>query len=366
MEHIELFAGISGFGIGLDRCDIKTVALVEIDDACCKVLCAHYPEAIHIKDVREAGKNNLPLVDIITFGSPCQDLSVAGKRKGMAGERSGLFYEAVRIIRELNPTYAIWENVPGALSSNNGNDFRGVLSELVGSEIPVPKSGRWATSGLVRNRDIEVAWRILDAQFFGVPQRRRRIFVVRCARGRSAYKILFEPEGGARNIEESLNQGKEIARTVTSRIGKGGFTDPVNDNIIVAYENHPNDSRITETKNISQQLTGRMGTGGNNVPLLQIAYTISEQDDGRNNGLGGFSVSETDKSVQPASKSKTIVIRSSDVRRLTPTECSRLQGFPDDWNNWLSDTARYKQFGNAVAVPVAEWLGKRIVYESSL
>ena len=160
LTHGELFAGISGFGQGFARVGIKTVWHVEIDDKCRVILGHHYPDTLLLDDVKECGKHNLPPVDVISFGTPCQDLSVAGKRKGLKGERSGLFFEGIRIVDELQPAFAVWENVPGAFSSNSGRDFASVLAAF-------RECGA---------RDI--AWRVLDAQYFGVAQRRRRVFVV--------------------------------------------------------------------------------------------------------------------------------------------------------------------------------------------
>ena len=172
ITHGELFAGVSGFGMGFAPHGIKTLWSVEKDANCRAVIRRHNPDAVILDDVCTAGKHNLPPVDVISFGSPCQDLSVAGKRAGMAGARSGLFYEAVRIITELRPAVAIWENVPGALSSSGGRDFGCVIDAL-------------ADAGA-----LDIGWRVLDARHFGVPQRRRRIFLVADFRGQRAEQIL--------------------------------------------------------------------------------------------------------------------------------------------------------------------------------
>lgn len=214
LTHIDLFAGIMGFSLGFERAGIETVAYVEIDKACQSVIRRHKPDALILSDVRDAGAHNLPYADIISFGSPCQDLSVAGKRKGLNGERSGLFFEAIRIIRELKPTFAVWENVPGALSAHAGRDFYYVLNAFY-------ECGA---------RDI--AWATLDAQHFGVAQRRRRVFIVVDFRGERAGEILFVSESGAGHPQPRRTPGEGTAAPIVSRIGKGGFTDPVNDNII--------------------------------------------------------------------------------------------------------------------------------------
>ena len=165
---------------------------------------------------------NAPFVDCITFGSPCQDLSIAGKRAGLAGERSGLFMEAVRIIKEMEeqsgglyPTFAIWENVPGAFSSNKGRDFQTVLEELAKikePEVSIPQSDKWANAGFICGNGWSIAWRTLDAQFWGVPQRRCRIAVVMDFGGQRAGEILFERTGVSGNPEPSIPPWKGIAR----------------------------------------------------------------------------------------------------------------------------------------------------------
>ncbi len=154
---ISLFAGVGGFDLGFERAGFQIVAHVEKDAKCRELLKAKWPDAVALDDVCTAGKHNLPECDVITFGFPCQDLSVAGKRAGLQGSRSGLFYEATRIIRELRPAWALFENVPGLLSSGGGRDFAAVLREM-------DECGYCG------------AWRVLDAQWFGVAQRRRRVF----------------------------------------------------------------------------------------------------------------------------------------------------------------------------------------------
>lgn len=190
MTHGSLFSGIGGFDLSFQRVGIDTLWMVENDAACQLVLRRHFLDAELYHDVCRVSGRYLAPVDIITFGSPCQDLSIAGKRAGMEGARSGLFFEAIRIIREMReatngqyPTYAIWENVPGALSSAKGSDFTGVLDAL-------------ANIGA-----LDIAWRVLNAEYFGVPQRRRRVYVVADFAGQRAGEILFESEGVCRDIE---------------------------------------------------------------------------------------------------------------------------------------------------------------------
>ena len=170
----------------------------------------------HLGNVMDINGAEIEPVDIITFGSPCQDLSVAGKREGLEGERSNLFYEAVKIIREMReatngqqPTFAVWENVPGAFSSNGGFDFRAVIESLIEAEVPMPQSGKWANAGMVRGSGRSVAWRVLDAQYWGVPQRRKRILLVADFAGQRAGEILFEQPRLPRNFETCGEEGQE-------------------------------------------------------------------------------------------------------------------------------------------------------------
>ena len=208
LRVLSLFSGVGGFDLGLERAGMTTVAQVEWDKKCQSVLARHWPDVPRWGDVSKVCGADLPDCDLVAFGSPCQDLSVAGKRAGMVeGEtRSGLFYEAVRIIKELQndgrgPAWAVWENVVGALSSNGGRDFGAVLDAL-------------ADLGAV---DLE--WRVLDAQFFGVPQRRRRVFVVARLdpRAEGADEVLPFPARVRRNPAK----GRETGTGTTAGAGEG-------------------------------------------------------------------------------------------------------------------------------------------------
>lgn len=186
---------------------------------------------IHLGDITKMSGFRTPPVDVITFGSPCQDLSVAGKRVGLAGERSGLFMEAVRIIKEMReatngkyPKYAVWENVPGAFSSNKGEDFRAVLEELARVKeadvsIPRPDSSKWAKSGFIAGDDWSIAWRTMDAQYWGVPQRRLRISLVLDLTGERAGEILFEPESLRGHFAPGITPGQAAAGAVENGAG---------------------------------------------------------------------------------------------------------------------------------------------------
>lgn len=209
-----LFDGIGGFPLAASRYNIKALWASEIEPWPIKVTQHHFPGMVHLGDLTKIDGAEIAPVDVITFGSPCQDLSVAGKRAGLEGERSGLFMEAVRIIREMKeatygvyPRFAVWENVPGAFSSHQGQDFRAVLEEIAEAEIPMPDSGKWATAGMVRTATADIAWRVLDAQYWGVPQRRRRIFLVADFGGHRAAEVLFIEQGNDWNFKESSQEG---------------------------------------------------------------------------------------------------------------------------------------------------------------
>ena len=195
-----LFNGIGGWILAGEHNGITTLWESEIDKFCEKLMKVRFPNVKQLGDVTKIVPEEIEPVDIICAGSPCQDLSVAGKREGLSGERSGLFRTAVSIVHRMRmctggaqPRFFIWENVPGAFSSNKGLDFKAVLEEIGQTEIPMPDGGKWANAGLAELPGCDIAWRVLDAQFFGVPQRRKRIFLVAdfAATGRCAAEILF-------------------------------------------------------------------------------------------------------------------------------------------------------------------------------
>ncbi len=355
MTHGSLFTGIGGFDLAFDRVGIESTWQVEIDANCGYILDRHWYHVYKRNDVREASSSNLDRVDVISFGSPCQDFSIAGKRAGMHGKQSGLLEEALRICRELQPTIAVWENVPGALSSNAGLDFTAVLSAF---------------------RDCgarDIGWRTLDAQGFGVPQRRRRVFVVADFGGKRAGEILFESESVRGDLETSREEKSQAARVAgtLSACGAGldrvggyynevDFCVPVVSRPITTSQQRwredaqtliafrPNQS-VSQCGEVSETIAPTLKASPNSHPA--IAY--DPKMGGKSYSAGVLTeISPTLKAARP---------NAVGARRLTPVECARLQGFPDDWNEGLSDTQRYRQYGNAVAVPVAQWIGNRIV-----
>ena len=196
-----LFDGIGGFPYAASFYGIRSLWASEIVPSCVSVTQKYFPDMAHVGDVTRLDGAKLPPVDIITFGSPCQGLSLAGQRRGLADERSGLFLEAIRIIFEMReatngryPRFALFENVPGALSSAGGRDYQVVLQSFTKTEIPIPRSGKWADAGMVRGRGVDLAWCVYDAQYFGTAQRRRRLFLVCDFGGKRAGEILFVPK----------------------------------------------------------------------------------------------------------------------------------------------------------------------------
>jgi DNA (cytosine-5)-methyltransferase 1 len=391
MTHGELFAGIGGFSEGFAESGITTVWAVEIENDCQDVATLHAPEVQRFKDVRDVGVHNLPYVDIITFGSPCQDLSIAGKRKGFDGARSGLFFEAIRIIRECKPAFAVWENVPGALSSESGRDFYAAIKAM--AELGA-----------------DVSWRTLDAQYFGVPQRRRRIFAVLDIRGECAGEILFESESMSRHSESRRTAGEDITTTPTKgssrssedglnlvglqrKVNHGGYvgsetssplqtescassdkSDLVTDfktdvTMVVTPINTQIGLRGETTSNSSREGVG-IGKEGDPAFTLQASH---------GHAVGIWQMRRSEEVVRVHGAISPTLVRQmgtgghnvpmTGVRRLTPLECERLQGFPDNYTakgasgKAMSDSARYRMLGNAVNVRVSAWIGKRIIQQ---
>lgn len=361
-----LFAGIGGFDLGLEQAGMECKWQVEIDDFCRDVLARHWPDVDRsVMDVEQAGRDNLEPVDLICGGFPCQDLSVAGRREGLAGERSGLWFEYHRILREIRPDWTVVENVPGLLSSNGGRDFAVLLRGL--AEL-----------------GYGVCWRVLDAQFFGVPQRRRRVFIVGHLGDGRAAEVLFERESGAWDSPPSRGAGERVAGTLDRKSASSNRGSQASeDGFIVASQCHgSNVGPMGELRRGNGHVTGGVpfvafdrtkGTASGNIaaPLRACGASSEGVNDGKaDTQCIGFKwhASNTSRSMgevaggsPPITDKQPGVVGPFGARRLTPTECARLQGFEDDWNDGQSDTQRYRQFGNAVCVPVAEWIGRRIV-----
>ncbi|MDO5027597.1 MAG: DNA (cytosine-5-)-methyltransferase, partial [Tissierellia bacterium] len=217
-----LFDGSGGFPLAAIVCGIKPIWASEVEPFPIRVTQKNLPQVRHLGDIKDIDGTQIDPVDVISFGSPCQDLSIAGKRAGLEGNKSSLFYEAIRVIKEMRcktngkyPRYLVWENVPGAFSSNQGEDFRCVLEEITrikDSTVKLSRPNKWRNAGEILGGDFSIAWRVLDAKYFGVPQRRRRIFLVADLNGRSAREILFEPKSLSWDINSSKEKGKRNSR----------------------------------------------------------------------------------------------------------------------------------------------------------
>jgi DNA (cytosine-5)-methyltransferase 1 len=458
MTFLSLFAGIGGFDLGLAQAGLRCVGQVEIDPAACSVLARHFPEVPRHDDVRTTlawwRAQPRPHLDLLTAGFPCQDLSTAGRRAGLAGPRSGLFFDLARAIGGLRPRWLLLENVPGLLSSRHGADFAVALATL----------GQLGYG---------LAWRVLDSQHFGVAQRRRRVFVVGRRGAVCPFEVLFEPQGRPRDpaprrppppspartpragatggrsrpADQRRHDAGRVATTLTASLGHHGHSSPrgdASDNLLVQSvaqpgattgpllanaggqrttdlntplvparpeqvtptpsagrvrslaENQRGELRTTE---LATSISAGGGKPGQGYPAVLVdtgspsRYPAGQHAvvSGTLTGRCGKGPSSTvDDGVivtcMPAQPAGPLPTRSAVgpararqtgadagttlspvmVRRLTPVECERLQGFPDGWTAHgadqrpISDTARYRLIGNAVTVPVVAWIGARL------
>lgn len=267
-----LFDGSGGFPLGGLISGIIPLWASEVEPFPIRVTTKRLPQVKHLGDVSKINGDEIPPVDIITFGSPCQDMSIAGKREGLAGGRSSLFYEAVRIIKEMRcktngeyPRFVVWENVPGAFSSNKGEDFREVLKSLCEVKsadvtVPEPPKGKWKNAGNIVADDFSIAWRVLDAQCWGVPQRRKRIYLVADFAGGCAGKILFESEG----LSGYSSKGVFSWQGTAECLERG--TDETGSKLV--FENHSQDTRYTGPLETAPTVSSTYGMGGNNQPFV--------------------------------------------------------------------------------------------------
>lgn len=307
LNHLDLFSGIGGFALGLRQAGgFKTVAFSEIDKFACKVLAARFADVPNLGGVEGVKKDQIEgPIGIITAGFPCQDLSVAGKRAGLAGERSGLFWHVVRCVSEFRPDWFLLENVPGLLSSNNGRDMGTVI-------------------GALQDCGYSVAWRVLDARYFGVAQRRRRVWIVGNTSAERAAAVLFEPEGGAGDSEACRETQPDVAYSLGA--STGGVSGKEQQQTLVTH------ALTGEGCDASEDGTGR-GT-----PI--VAETL--RCGGRSQGAG---------SSYDNTPYTTVKFTSPDADRMRDAT-----GLPKGM-----DSARYRALGNAVPVPVVEWIGRRII-----
>jgi len=345
MQFLSLFSGIGGFDLGLERAGMECACQVECDKHCNAVLARHWPDVERHSDVRtfEAAEP----VRLICGGFPCQDLSVAGLRAGLAGKRSGLWHEFRRIIAAATPRWVLIENVPGLLSSQNGLDMGIVV---------------WSLGQL----GYGWAYRVLDAQWFGVPQRRRRVFIVGClADRRRAVEVLFERESLPWDSPPSREARTGVAHCLARGAGSHGRYDPNGED----YVTHPSVGYPLKAggnlRHDESHDTYVVQSGAIPLDMRQLSRGEKFTNNRRDGGPPGTGIGEAGgpSPSLAASHPPGVAFQKTGacVRRLLPVECERLQGFPDGWTEGLSDAARYRCLGNAVAVPVAEWLGKRIM-----
>jgi len=385
MKHLDLFSGYGGFSIACEKQGIETIGFSEIDKNAIAVLKYKYPNIKNYGDINEI--TNLPDFDLLTAGSPCQDLSVAGKQKGLSGERSGLFFQFIRLLKEKQPANFIWENVKGTLSSQNGWDFARVQIEM-------------AESGY------GFQWQVLNAKYFGVPQSRQRVFVIGHLGNECSREIFFEQEDGGKNLREftkNASQGyrvydsEGIACTQASQAGGVGAKTGLyainlkmmnykrNDNVPAltasCYKEPPClveecfvdlSTNSAKTTDHARAIQARYAKGyskhsgeisGVAVPVL-TPDRIEKRQNGRRfkeNGEPMFTLTGQDKHG---------VYNGFKIRRLTPLECERLMSLEDGWTKYgigekgqyeLSDNARYKLCGNGVVSNVVQEIIKRLI-----
>ena len=337
-----LFDGIGVFPLSAFRYGIIPTWASEIEKAPVSITKRHFPNMIHLGDITKIDGGKIPPVHIITFGSPCQNLSNIGKREGLAGSQSSLFYHAIRIIEEMRcatngtyPVIAVWENVMGAFSSNNRLDFKAVLESFTNAEIPMPASGVWAKAGMVRGNDVDVCWRLLDARYWGkptLPQRRRRIFLVADFGGKRAREILFK----TRELQ-SFPASRGEDRLPSTAVSRRSF-EKARRKIPVVRPFQERRMRSTAKDKNKSGFIGSFGRTNDPFPTL-LAGSVKI-----------FSFWYEGKEEEGY------------IRQLTPLECERLMGLPEGWTAFgnkgevISDYARYKAIGNAIAVPCAKYI----------
>jgi DNA (cytosine-5)-methyltransferase 1 len=421
MNVLDLFSGIGAFSLAAERTGMNVIAHSEVDKNCQKLLANKFPASRQLGDICNVKKEDITeSIDLIAGGSPCQNLSIAGRGEGLAGAESRLWFEQLRLVKELKPRWVVWENVPNALSTNGGRDFLEILRGL-------DECG------------YHVAWRIFDAQYFGVPQRRRRIFLVASLGDGSCAQVLFEREslpgtprtkpgtwqttplaptlaasasGTARTAgrqqnekdfliwnKERTNQfaesrAKTVASTVLAR-DKKDFGDLVatldcrnqvlNHNISGTLQSKSNGGYSLNFINpvLSFNTSFYLRGFGSELHEAEVANTLQA-----NKGRGFAATDEVILSFSPATYKRPIennplkatnvastlrakngagstdsdeqIVVSQMIRRFTPLECERLMGFPDAWTEGFSDTVRYSMLGNSIVVSVLMWIFMRI------
>ena len=410
MKYLSVCSGVEAATVAWHPLGWEAVGYAEIEPFPSAVLAHHYPTVTNFGDMTKYKEWNIGTegLDLLVGGTPCQAFSVAGLRQGLSDPRGNLTLVYTGILDHYKPKWFVWENVPGVLSSNGGRDFGSFL-------------------GAVAELGYGFAYRVLDAQYFrGTPQRRRRVFVVgHLGNWELAAKALFEQDCLSRHLETGRGKRKSSSSVTPASIGIDNQgvetfnrqshsqygTDPLASSVrardykqftdLVVYETHPADSRVKEMGDVCQTVTSRWGTGGGNVPIAiqdvsgrdkaqngkgwndegvmytldraatqGVAYSIREDAKANNFSATELEVTPALQALRPSVQShhaQTFVANNMAVRRLTPIECERLQGFPDDYTNipWRGkgespDSLRYKAMGNSMAVPCMNWIGQRI------
>jgi DNA (cytosine-5)-methyltransferase 1 len=434
LSAVSLFAGVEGLGHAFDTAGIRVVAAVEIDLAARGVIHDQMPKTILFSDVREVTADELrlagfdPRTGVLIAGWPCQDLSLAGRRLGLGGARSGLFWEVVRLLADLRPRWFCLENVAGLLSAVcccpglvavcgdvlccQPHPLRGGACDYSPTDggrcMELHGGAMGAVLGALGELGYGVAYRVLDAQHFGVPQRRRRVVLVGCLGDWAApVQVLLEPEGGEGDPATGGRAEEGAARSLTAGSGGGRYDkqpmtivspllaegaegrghridaeNAAGGHLVVAPtptnhhgRNTPDQELLVPVAFALRADPGGTGQGhdasedgtGRGTPLVPVSVAFDWQTDGSDRTRPNISTEHTSTLGTPK---RDAVATTTAVRRLTPTECERLQGFPDGWTatSWgrpQSDSARYRQLGNSVAVPVFEWVARRIVREAS-
>lgn len=334
MRYISVFSGIEAASVAAEPLGWKPVAFSEIDPFACAVLAHRYPDVPNLGDMTKidwsayAGK-----ADLVVGGSPCQSFSLAGKRTGLDGP-SGLMWEYVRCIREVMPKFLVWENVPGALSSTHGEDFRCLLESL-------------------DDLGYCLAWRVLDASLFGIPQRRRRVYLVGCFADKGVAAVLFESESLHWDFASSAEKRKELAADARRRSCSASLS--MQPAVAIDCRNHVVNEELSATLQSKPN-------GGVSLNFINPIMCMSEMSENSavDTDVAGTIMSRT-------AKAGTFVSDGYTVRRLTPIECERLMGLPDNWTDvpyyggsHSLDTPRYRVIGNSMAVPVMRWIFSRI------
>jgi|TARA_Y100000310_G_scaffold271443_1_gene285948 DNA (cytosine-5)-methyltransferase 1 len=319
MRFVELFGGIGGFSLALQREGFKCVGYYEIDKYCCQTYNKNFGTDYEPTDVRKTKADEIEDCEIITAGFPCQSFSIAGKRKGFQDTRGTLFYEICRIVEAKRPRLLLFENVKGLLSADDGRCFATIISSL-------EKLGYL------------VEWQVLNTKNFGIPQNRERVFIVGHL-GKESAEAIF-PIGRSNTANDTPGKERELRSTNT--ISSGYYKRGSGKNIVVPI--------LTPNRMEKRQNGRRFKEEGEEM------FTLTGQDihgvmlrDGRDN-----------RSCLRSGRTPEVGFKGKSIRRLTPRECERLQGFPDDWTKGVSDTQRYRQCGNAVTVAVVQQIAKKI------